>query len=158
MPGEPANKAVLMGHQEGDALGPRKRSAQEELAEFQLLKEKMTIRQTGASEQIKRILGAMSEVEVLTLEIAEKLSTDPVYTQSSADYQELVRYTGEESYIGIARFLADKIYEMKRGQFLFEKFSTNASIPTLRGARTNAGGLVGFLSSLAQAAGGGGSR
>jgi len=157
MPGEPQNKAVLMGHQEGDALGPRKRSAQEELAEFQLLKEKMTIRASGATDQIKRILGAMSEVEVLTLEIAEKLSTDPVYTQSSADYQELVRFTGQESYIGIAKFLADQIYEVKRGQFLFSKFDQNADIRTLKGARTNPGGLLGFLASLAQAAGGGGS-
>jgi hypothetical protein len=156
MPGEPKNKAVLMGHQEGDALGPRKRSAQEELAEFQLLKEKLSVRNdTTLTAEARTILGAMSEVEVLTLDIAQKLSTDPLYTQSSADYQELVRFTGEESYLGIARVLADQIYEVKRGQYLFSKFDGGASIANLRAKRTG-GGLFGAIGAIASALGGGG--
>jgi hypothetical protein len=151
MPGEPSSKAPLMGHQEGDSVAPRIRSAQEELAEFQLLKEKMMIRESGASAKVKSILGAMSEVEVLTLEIAEKLSTDDTYTQSSADYQELVRFTGEQSYLGIARSLAAQIYEVKRGQYLFSKFDSNASIAQLRAGRSGGG----ILGALAGALGGG---
>ena len=50
----------------------------------------------------------MSEVEVLQLAIAEKLSTDPDYSQSTAEYQELVRFTGETSYIAIAKELANQ--------------------------------------------------
>ena len=158
MPGEPKNKAVLMGHQEGDALGPRKRSAQEELAEFQLLKEKMSVRNDPTlSAKAKSVLGAMSEVEVLTLEIAEKLSTDPTYTQSSADYQELVRFTGEESYLGIARSLADQIYEVKRGQYLFSKFDGGAGIDALRAKRSGEGGFFGMIAAAIAGGGSGGS-
>ena len=146
MPGEPKNKAVLYGHQEGDALGPRKKSAQEELAEFQLLKEKMKIRDDGeASAQMKAVLGAMSEVEVLQLAIAQKLSTNPEYSQSTAEYQELVRFTGETSYIGIARELANQIYEIKRGQYLFSKFDAGVSVDSLKTARSAAGGLAAFF-------------
>lgn len=145
MPGEPKNKAVLYGHQEGDALGPHKKSAQEELAEFQLLKEKMMIRESAAPARVKAVLGAMSEVEVLQMAIAEKLSTNPEYSQSTAEYQELVRFTGETSYIGIARELANQIYEIKRGQYLFSKFDAGVSVDSLKGARAGGDPLTAFF-------------
>jgi hypothetical protein len=145
MPGEPKNKAVLYGHQEGDALAPHKKSAQEELAEFQLLKEKMMIRESAAPARVKAVLGAMSEVEILQMAIAEKLSTNPAYSQSTAEYQELVRFTGETSYIGIARELANQIYEIKRGQYLFSKFDTGVSVDSLKGARAGGDPLTAFL-------------
>lgn len=149
MPGEPASKKVLMGHQEGDALVHIGGSAQEQLAKFQLLKEKLMIRSDpSVPVPVREVLGAMSEVEVLTLQIATKISTDPKYTQSSADYQELVRYTGESSYIGIAERLASEIYEIKRGQYLFSQFDSKAGIDTLRSTRlenVTGGGFLGFL-------------
>ena len=157
MPGEPASKKVLMGHQEGDALSHTGGSAQEQLAKFQLLKEKLLIRNDPAvPAPVREVLGAMSEVEVLTLDIATKISTDPKYTQSSADYQELVRYTGESSYIGIAERLASEIYEIKRGQYLFSQFDSKAGIDTLRAARTSSTG--GLFAAVASALGGGSSR
>jgi len=120
----------LMGHQEGDALsGRNKKSAQEELAEFQLLKEKMLIRNDpNASDSVKRVLGAMSEIEILTLSIADKLSDDVKYTQSSPYYTELSQLSGETSYIGMARYLATKIYEQKRGQKLIAEFSGDETV------------------------------
>jgi len=149
MPGEPTSKKVLMGHQEGDALSRTKGSAQEELAKFQLLKEKLLIRNDPTVDvAVREVLGAMSEVEVLTLDIATKLSTSPKYSQSSADYQELVRYTGESSYIGIAEKLAGEIYEIKRGQYLFSQFDSKAGIDTLRSTRlenVTGEGIFGFI-------------
>jgi len=148
MPGEPKNKAVLYGHQEGDALAPRKKSAQEELAEFQLLKEKMAIREGEGSVQMKAVLGAMSEVEVLQLAIAQKLSTNVNYSQSTAQYQELVRFTGETSYIGIARELANQIYEIKRGQYLFSQFDAGVTVDSLKTARAGGDPLTAFFRGL----------
>ena len=148
MPGEPTSKRVLLGHQEGDALVAGKRSAVEELAKFQLMKEKLSVGgDPRLGSKAKAVLGAMSEVEVLTFKIAEKLSTDPKYSQSTADYQELVRFTGEESYIGIAEKLAEEIYTIKRGQYLFSKFDTGVSVDTLKADRAGGEGLFGAVSS-----------
>lgn len=153
MPGEPSNKEILMGHQEGDALSRSKESAQEELAKFQLLKEKLMIRSDPAvPASVREVLGAMSEIEVLTLEIATKLSTDPKYSQSTADYQELTRHTKQTSYIGIAEVLANQIYKVKRGQYIFSQFDGKAGIDTLRASRlegTSGGGLFSFLAAAA---------
>jgi hypothetical protein len=154
MPGEPSSKRVLMGHQEGDALAPSKRSAVEELAKFQLLKEKMSVQSDPRlGEKAKKVLGALSEVEILTFNICEKLSSDPKYSQSTADYQELVRFTGEESYIGIAERLAAEIYEIKRGQYLFSHFDAGVTVDGLKASRTEGGG--GLFGALAAALGGG---
>jgi hypothetical protein len=145
MPGEPSSKNVLEGHQEGDAFAPHKKSASEELAEFQLLKEKMMIRTNKGGlldESVVQILGAMSEVELLTLKIAQQLSTGAEYSQSTAQYQELVRFTGENSYIGIAKKLASEIYAIKRGQYLFSKFDKGVDIDGLARARRNEGGTA----------------
>jgi hypothetical protein len=142
-----------MGHQEGDALVPSKRSAVEELAKFQLLKEKMSVQNDPRlGDKAKKVLGALSEVEILTFNICEKLSTDPKYSQSTADYQELVRFTGEESYIGIAERLAAEIYEIKRGQYLFSHFDAGVSVDGLKAARSEGAGLFG---AIAAALGGG---
>ena len=152
MPGEPSSSRVLLGHQEGDSLAPGKRSAVEELAKYQLMKEKMLVREDprlGA--KAKAVLGAMSEVQVLTFKIAEKLSTDPKYTQSSADYQELVRFcNGETSYIGIAEVLAEEIYKIKRGQYLFSQFDAGVTIDGLRGDRSAPGGIFGALAAVVE--------
>ena len=156
MPGEPSSKNVLEGHQEGDAFAPHKKSASEELAEFQLLKEKMLIRSnkelpTG----LRDVLGAMSEVELLTLDIAQKLSSSAEYSQSTAEYQELVRFTGETSYIGIAKKLAGEIYAIKRGQYLFSKFDKNAGIDNLKAQRSKpTGPFAAFFKDLGDAIGG----
>lgn len=140
-----------MGHQEGDAVSHMGGSAQEQLAKFQLLKEKLMIREDASvPAAVRKVLGAMSEVEVLTIDIATKISTSEKYTQSSADYQELVRYTGESSYLGIAERLAAEIYEIKRGQYLFSQFDTNAGINTLRAARAESTGEGGIFAALAR--------
>ena len=134
----PSEKDTVLGHQEGDAFAPHKKSAQEELAEFQLLKEKMMIRSLPDSQisaSARRVLGAMSEVELLQMSIAEKLSTDPDYSQSTAEYEQLVRVTGATSYIGMAKYLANEIYEIKRGQYLLGKFSKDTTIESLAARR-----------------------
>ena len=150
MPGEPSDKRVLLGHQEGDSLAPNKHSAVEELAKFQLMKEKMSVRNDPRlGDKAKAVLGAMSEVEILTFKIAEKLSTDPLYTQSSAQYQELVRYAkGETSYIGIAETLAKDIYAIKRGQQLFNQFDTGVTIESLQADRATGSDFFGAVAKV----------
>jgi hypothetical protein len=153
----------LMGHQEGDALSSKHRkSAQEELAEFQLLKEKMLIRSDARATPIMRnVLGAMSEIEVLTLSIAEKISTDEKYEQSNPHYTELSQLSGETSYIGMARYLATKIYEQKRGQKLIAEFSGDASVGewfSSNVGKAKRGGLFGAVESAVEALTGGGGK
>lgn len=155
-----SDKRVLMGHQEGDAVSNMpKRSAQEELARFQLLKEKLLIKDNaipGLKASSQSILGAMSEVEVLTLKIATKLSTDPAYSQHTAAYEQLANLSGETSYIGIAEYLANEIYELNRGKFILDQFSEGAGITTLatqRRQRTGIGGLFAALGDLVAGAG-----
>ena len=142
----PSAKSTLMGHQESDALSaPRKRSAQEELAAFQLLKEKMIIRSMprgSIDEGARKVLGAMSEIELLTMKIAEKLSTDAAYSQSTAKYEQLARATGETEYIAMARYLANQIYEIKRGQMLLNEFSEGSNITDLAAERAAAPTLL----------------
>ena len=156
MPGEPSSSRVLLGHQEGDSLAKGKTSAVEELAKFQLMKEKMTVRNDPRlGDKAKAVLGALSEVEVLTFQIAEKISTNPKYSQSTADYQELVRFcNGETSYIGIAEFLAKEIYVMKRGQYLLGQFDRGVTVDGLAEARRGAPeGIFGVARALVEAVG-----
>jgi hypothetical protein len=144
-----SSKNVLMGHQEGDALSAQpKRSAQEELARYQLLKEKLLIKDNavpGLRKGSQAILGAMSEVEVLTLKIATKLSTDEAYSQHTAAYEQLANLSGETSYIGIAEYLANEIYELNRGKFILDQFSEGAGISNLANLRRNRSGLLADL-------------
>jgi len=155
----PSAQNTLAGHQESDALSvPHRKSAQEELAAFQLLKEKMMIRSLpddAISPTARRVLGAMSEIELLTMKIAEKLSTGAQYSQSTAKYEQLVRATGETEYIAMARYLASQIYAIKRGQMLLSEFDAGSNIMELAEQRT-ASGLFSPLSAIAKALGGGG--
>lgn len=160
----PSEKDTVLGHQEGDAFAPHKKSAQEELAEFQLLKEKMMIRSLPDSQisaSARRVLGAMSEVELLQMSIAERLSTEPEYSQSTAQYEQLVRVTGATSYIGMAKYLANEIYEIQRGQHLLKKFAGDTTIDKLAAGRLAEPTLltdpIGALASLIGARSGGGS-
>jgi hypothetical protein len=151
-------KNVLMGHQEGDAVSNMpKRSAQEELAKYQLLKEKLMVKDgavpVGMTKSSVAILGAMSEVEVLTLQIATKLSTDAAYSQHTAAYEQLANLSGETSYIGIAEYLANEIYELNRGKFILDQFSRGADIESLAVNRRSRPGLFTALGDIAVAAG-----
>lgn len=142
----PTAQTTLAGHQEADALSSHHRkSAQEELASFQLLKEKMMIRSLpddAISPTARKVLGAMSEIELLTLKIAEKLSTGAEYSQSTAKYEQLVRATGETEYIAMARYLASQIYALKRGQMLLNEFDAGSSIVELAEQRAAAPTLL----------------
>ena len=142
----PSAQNTLAGHQESDALSmPHKKSAQEELAAFQLLKEKMMIRSLpddAISPTARKVLGAMSEIELLTMKIAEKLSTGAEYSQSTAKYEQLVRATGETEYIAMARYLASQIYAIKRGQMLLSEFDAGSSIADLAAQRAAAPTLL----------------
>jgi hypothetical protein len=152
-----SSKNVLMGHQEGDALSSQpKRSAQEELARYQLLKEKLQARDgevKGLSPASAAVLSAMSEVEVLTMRIAAKLSTDRAYSQHTAAYEQLANLSGETSYIGIAEYLANEIYELNRGKFILDQFNGGAGIASLTDERLQTPGVAGYLAGLARAAG-----
>ena len=121
---------TVVGHQEGDAFAP-KTSAQEEYYQFMLYKEKLIASGTDRNE-VAAILGATSELERLEKQIIRKLSTEEKYTQSGADYQVLSQLTGETSYIGIGKWLAQKIYEKKRAEYLINDFAGNADIKDLR--------------------------
>lgn len=134
---------TVAGHQEGDAFAPKRASAQEEYYQFKLYKEKLEASGVSASE-IAAILGASSELEKLEHKIINKLSTDSKYSQSSADYQVLSQLTGETSYIGIGKWLAEKIYEKKRAEYLINQFAGGADINELRKPRS----VLGALSSL----------
>lgn len=143
----------LLGHQEGDALAPLKKSPQDELARFQLLKERMMIRSLGPdqiSASAKAVLGAMSEVELLKMDIATKLSTDAAYSQSTAAYEQLARLSGETTYIGIAEFLATQIYEMKRGQYILSQFTPDGNVIS-KLAASRVSGEGGFLGGFGKA-------
>lgn len=126
---------TVAGHQEGDAFAPKKTSAQEEYYQFKLYKEKLETSGVPPKE-IAQILGASSELEKLEHKIITKLSTDSKYSQSSADYQVLSQLTGETSYIGIGKWLAEKIYEKKRAEYLIESFAGGADIIELRKPRS----------------------
>jgi hypothetical protein len=126
---------TVVGHQEGDAFAPKRTSAQEEYYQFKLYKEKLEASGVPPSE-IASILGASSELERLEQKIIKKLSTDSKYTQSSADYQVLSQLTGETSYIGIGKWLAEKIYEKKRAEHLIETFAGGANISELSKPRS----------------------
>ena len=139
---------TVVGHQEGDAFAPMKKSPQDELAEFQLLKEKLMIAGGNTlSAQAIAVLGATSELERLEMGIITKLSTNPKYSQSTAEYQVLSQLTGETSYIGIGKWLAGKIYEKKRAEYLINEFAGTTTIDKLKAATPGAG-LSGFLSSF----------
>ena len=144
---------LLLGHQEGDALAPLKKSPQDELARFQLLKERMMIRSLPAdqiSASARAVLGAMSEIQLLQMDIATKLSTDPAYSQSTAAYEQLVRLSGETSYIDIAEYLATQIYEMKRGQYILSQFTPDGNVIS-KLATGRVSGEGGFLGGLGKA-------
>jgi hypothetical protein len=137
---------TVAGHQEGDAFAPKRTSAQEEYYQFMLYKEKLQASGTPAGE-ISSILGASSELERLEQKIINKLSTDSRYSQSSAEYQVLSQLTGETSYIGIGKWLAQKIYEKKRAEYLINQFAGGADIDSLKKGR-------GLLSAVTSAFGG----
>ena len=137
---------TVAGHQEGDAFAPRRTSAQEEYYQFMLYKAKLEASGAGANE-VGKILGASSELEKLEQKIILKLSTDSNYSQSSAEYQVLSQLTGETSYIGIGKWLAQKIYEKKRAEYLINQFATGADISDLRKPRS-------LLSAVTSALGG----
>ena len=127
---------IVAGHQEGDAFAPKRKSPQDELAEFQLLKEKLAVASDSSlSPQAKAILGATSEIERLEMAIINKLSTSEKYSQSTAEYQVLCQLTGETTYIGIGKWLAAKIYKRKRANQLYDTFGGNATIDKLKAAR-----------------------
>ncbi len=137
---------TVVGHQEGDAFAPMKKSPQDELAEFQLLKEKLMVASNGnLSVQAKAVLGATSELERLEMGIITKLSTNPKYSQSTAEYQVLSQLTGETTYIGIGKWLAGKIYEKKRAEYLINEFAGNTTIDRLKAAGPTEG-IATFLS------------
>ena len=145
-----------MGHQEGDAVSSMpKRSAQEELAKYQLLKEKLAVRDgkgDGLSDGSRAVLSAMSEVEVLTMKIAAKLSTDEKYSQHTAAYEQLANLSGETSYIGIAEYLANEIYELNRGKFILDQFNAGGDIASLTRERLQVPGVAGYIQGLGRAA------
>jgi hypothetical protein len=126
---------TVAGHQEGDAFAPRRASAQEEYYQFMLYKAKLEASGAGAAE-VSKILGASSELEKLEQKIILKLSTDPKYSQSSAEYQVLSQLTGETSYIGIGKWLSQKIYEKKRAEYLINTFAEDVTIQKLQGGRS----------------------
>jgi len=139
---------TVAGHQEGDAFAPMRKSPQDELAEFQLLKEKLMVASDSTlSAQAKAILGATSELERLEMAIINKLSTDSKYSQSTADYQVLSQLTGETTYIGIGKWLAAKIYEKKRAEYLINEFAGNTTIKKLQAARPGQT-FIDFLNSV----------
>jgi hypothetical protein len=113
---------TVVGHQEGDAFAPKPSTAQEEYYQFMLYKEKLIASGTDKDE-VAQILGATSELERLEKKIIRKLSTDEKYTQSGANYQVLSQLTGETSYIGIGKWLALKIYEKRRAEYLIDTFA-----------------------------------
>lgn len=122
---------TVVGHQEGDAFAPKPSTSQEEYYQFMLYKEKLIASGTNKDE-VAQILGATSELERLEKKIIKKLSTEQEYTQSSANYQVLSQLTGETSYIGIGKWLAQKIYEKKRAEHLIKTFSEGSEIENLR--------------------------
>jgi hypothetical protein len=144
--GQPSN--IVAGHQEGDAFAPMRKSPQDELAEFQLLKEKLAVaNDSSLSAEAKAILGATSELERLEMAIINKLSTSEKYSQSTADYQVLCQLTGETTYIGIGKWLAAKIYKRKRAEYLYNQFAGNSTIDKLKAARPGQT-FIDFLSNM----------
>ena len=125
----------VAAHQVADALSGGKKSPQDKLAEYQLMKEKMMVTfntDTAAyPAQVKAVLGATSELERLHYAITAKLSNDPEYAQHTAKFQVLADAAGDDSYIGIGEYIAKLIYNKKRAEELVRPFAENVTLEKL---------------------------
>ena len=105
-------------HSEGDVIKRAEHhagsSAQEQLARWQLMSNKLSIANApGASDIAKRILGNMSEVEELRLQILDDIID---YKESTPEFAQLYNLTGSKDPYEQADWLAEKIYEQQRAE------------------------------------------
>ena len=105
-------------HSEGDVIKRAEHhagsSAQEQLARWQLMSNKLSIANApGASDIAKRILGNMSEVEELRLQILDDIID---YKESTPEFAQLYNLTGSKDPYCQADWLAEKIYEQQRAE------------------------------------------
>ena len=104
---------------EGDVVkrGERRAgpSAQEQLARWELMEKKLTLTSASsrADARTKAILGNMSEIETIRLEVLEDIIG---YKESTPEFAQLYNLTGSKDPYEQADWLAEKIYEQQRAE------------------------------------------
>lgn len=100
-------------HNTADIVGEEKKGgAAEDYHRFMLMKEKIKLMKStsAAPEDVaaKKILGHMSEKEVIELGILERLND---ITESSPEWSQVSELTGSEDRFTMARILAESVYQ-----------------------------------------------
>ena len=97
----------------GDALQHKSavNGKADEYYAWKLMSEKMAVwGDDRYSAEAKKVLGASSQREAIKFKILEKILSDS-YGESSANYAQLVYYTGKEDKLAQAEVLADKVFK-----------------------------------------------
>lgn len=96
-------------------------SAQEELAKFQLLKEKLQLRASTAAgdKTAKEVLGQLSEEEKVAIKVLKILNQFP---ESSAEAAQVAEQTQTRNRFAQARYIAERIVAQQRAKSFYDTY------------------------------------
>ncbi|NDD92725.1 hypothetical protein EBZ37_11625 [bacterium] len=138
-----------------DAIsGDTPRSAQEKLAHFQLMREKL---EAASSENanVRRVLGNLSEKEKIIHGVLTKIAA---YSESSPEYAQLEKITGRSDRLEIAEFIGEQVWRREANKKIFATFTPEDAAAAIGTGAPAAGGLLGVVQRAAAAIVGGGAQ
>ena len=113
-------------------------SAQDQYAKFMLLKEKLAARATGAPAEVRDILGNLSEVESVSVEVIKHLNK---YAESSPERADVAQQTGTTDIFEQATWIAERLVAKQRAEAFMDLYSPNKAALKMEFLARNAVGL-----------------
>ena len=120
-------------------------SAQDQYAKFMLLKEKLAARATGAPAEVRDILGNLSEVESVSVEVIKHLNK---YAESSPERADVAQQTGTTDIFEQATWIAERLVAKQRAEAFMDLYSPNKAALKMEFLARNAEGLGARLAKM----------
>lgn len=118
-------QSAVTGGFEGDVVKRAENhnasSAQEELARFQLLKEKLKAR-SDKDETVQKVLGQLSDEELVALQVLENINA---YPEASPEASQLYMLTGTKDRFAQAQWFSKHVIEQERARQALTLYGPN---------------------------------